>query len=238
MKINRFKYEREALEAQKWNSINIDWIELQDINLIVGKNASGKSTIVNTLSTSIKIILPTNVRYIGKRNLELENVNGDIFRYYFESSIEGITHEELYKNGTLLLQRAGPTAKIFSEVKQEFEEINPPSNKAIIQVRRDAKEYPYLEELATWAEGVRFFKFGNIHPYSTTSKLPEDIGFSSDDFNKALENLSSNDKKNLIKEFNSLGYDVKVIDIQKEFDRNFILVREGELEFPIRQHLL
>jgi hypothetical protein len=47
--------------------------------------------------------------------------------------------------------------------------IKTPANKLLIHTHRDTQKYPYLEELAAWAETYRFFKFGDLGVGDNTS---------------------------------------------------------------------
>jgi len=237
MRVIRYKYERKAIDGFKFNATTFDWIELQNSNLMVGKNASGKSTVSNILVAFTRLFLPSQAHQIGQRTIELVNSKGKQFTYHYEGEIKGVVKESLYRDAQLLFDRDFSDAKIYSEAKRDFEQITPPANKPIIQVRRDAKDYPYLEELAQWAEGIHSIKFGNVNP-AAFNKTESERGFNIEDFNKALESLDLPDKETIITEFNSLGYDLKVIDIKKLGDQNILFVKEAGLKYELRQESL
>ena len=243
MKVLKFSYEFNGHDELQMNSLIVGSISLKELNLLVGRNASGKSTAAFALWSFAEMIQGTSVSYTGKFSAELELEPGIVYKYIFsQMSVyagegEGIT-EQLSKNGISLLERSGTSGKIYSDTTRDFVEINPPPDKLIHQVRRDEKEYPYLEDLVRWAESTHFLKFGHVH---SASSLPGQRGiesvssFKDKDFDKILGGLTDESKKKIIEEFNSLGYNVTLMNIKKENGRNIISVKENGVKYQIDQ---
>lgn len=234
MKVLKYKYKRELLDRVFWNAFSFDWINLQKTNLVVGKNASGKTSLSKILYIFHNIFQPTNYGFTGELSLTLQNDKGDIYEYFAHGVLNNITEEVLKKNDQILVERKDNVAKIFSESEKKFSTIAPPLDKTVIQVRRDSNDYPYFEELANWSRGIFMYGFADIHPNSNNllgTIKPQDI----DD---ALSNLSIERKSSIIQDFNSLGYSVDLIDIETEGRQNVVYVREKGMKYRIRQNLL
>ncbi|MEI6489831.1 MAG: ATP-binding protein [Bacteroidota bacterium] len=249
MKLLRFFYEVPELDNFRLNSLKMDPIELSNINLLVGKNASGKSSIVQHIVSLADMLKGTNLR-IGSYSLELKDDDGSILKYSCNISLgiksEIEISESLFINADQLVDRKNNIAKIYSAIKSEKIEINPPENKLVHQVRRDEKDYPYFEKLIKWAESVHSFKFGHIHSTSfMKSPLDKsniaDTGLTSindNDLNKILGELNTHSKNEVIKEFNSLGYNIEILTVKLQAEKNIIYVKENNVKYEISQTML
>lgn len=238
MKLHRYCYEVFEADGLKINSLKMDPIELRGINLLVGKNASGKSTVAQTLFGLASMIKGNTLR-IGKFHIELESDDASIFKYTcsvtYDKEIQII--EALSKDGMALIDRTNTDAKIFSQLQNKLIEINPPNDKLIGQARRDEKEYPYLEQIIRWAESVHSFKFGHIHSTSFIRSLPdtENTSIKDKDINKILGELKDDTKLKIIEEFNELGYRIELISIRQQGEQNIIFIKENNVKYEIHQ---
>lgn len=229
MKVIRYKHCRENWEWLAVNKIDINWIDLQDTNLVVGKNASGKSITSRILDNFKNIFLPGNIAYYGEYFIDLIDYNNIKYIYYIKWENGLVKQETLHVHGELKINRTEQGTKIYSNTKNEFIEVSPPANKPVIQVRRDKKEHPYFEELATWAEGIDLIPFADAHPVELSFGNKNKI----DD---ALDYLSNNEleKEKIIFELNSIGYNVRVIDIVKNFDKYILFIEEEGITYRIK----
>jgi len=232
------------------NPLKTESIELEDINLLVGKNASGKSTLAQQLY-GFALMLKGNFLRLGRFHIELESTDKSVYKYTCDVTVtkSGITiFETLFQNENILIERKNTEAKIFSVSFGVPITINPPNNKLVHQVRRDEKDHPYLEEIVKWAENVHSFKFGHIH--STSFLKPFDskgevvinaenlTSINEKDLNKILGDLTDETKLKIKEEFNSLGYNIQLLSVRQLGNQNAIYVKENELPFEILQQAL
>ncbi len=229
MKVKEFKICIDStIGLERFNYFSIDAIKLQDINLLVGKNASGKSTTLNNLQFMSEILKNRGPGYyVGTYDFKFLDEKNNTFHYIYFASIRNEIRETLTRNGEELINRVNDKARIFSETKNDYEDVNPPQNIPLMVTRRDSKEYPYIEELITWANGVYSFKFGHVHPHYISESREESAFTSSSDFNKYLEGITDEAKETVKNDFNSLGYKVEKI--------TFVKGTQGELLLKITE---
>jgi predicted ATPase len=242
MELIDFSYEIGDLGIPGINPIKIDRIEFNKLNLIVGKNASGKSTIARILFNYTSIFTQTMV-FIGDFSLTLKDGN-DIYNYRCEVDATIDIKETLIKNNIPLITREGNSATIFSVKENKEISINPPTHSLVHQIRRDEIDHPYIEKIINWAKSVHFFKFGHIH--STSFNTPSDnllaaenlTSLQDNDLNKIIGDLTTETKSKIIEDFNSLGYEVNELNILEVNGRNIIHVKENGLTVEIDQQRL
>lgn len=140
MKLINFSFSRDYWTLNK--------LDLGDVNLLVGKNAVGKS---KTILGITQIVLTLLQQYDTKEHdnfwAVLEFTDNDEHILYGFTCIQGkITREHLYVDNQTPLKRDETKATLHGE------EINPPANKLVLHVRRDTIQYPYIEKVMQWAE--------------------------------------------------------------------------------------
>ncbi len=225
--------------------------EIQDVNLgkqniIVGLNATGKTRLINTI-TNLAKILTQKVRKNGNWDLEFKKENGLVYR--FELSIINfiIKCEKIFENGSLILDRVEDSGKLMSKIKNEFEEYSPPPDELTININRDLKKYPYLEDIINWAKGLQGYTFSNVQTNLVLVPSKPEV---------MLENLNSvpfillellknkNLLKIIIEDLELIGYPVEKIGVRKELisstlNNIFLLsVKEKDLPCSTEQGLM
>jgi AAA domain, putative AbiEii toxin, Type IV TA system len=191
------------------NSWQLDALELTNFSLLVGRNSTGKTRTLTWFEILIGIINQPTPDYFGilsglsstefRIDLEIDN---DLLSYYFSTKVQDISEEDegiigifekiTYRNKVVLDRNLDET-KIYSFSQDAFLQINPPNNKLVVHVRRDKKEFPFLEHLALWASKSFFYSFsGEAH----------NLG----NFSPSHDELSSDSLENIKKDMNYLGY--------------------------------
>lgn len=216
-------------------------IELGRKNLIVGRNSTGKSRLVQLIA-SIAKMMSQKVSYLfeGQYILLFKDENGSTYEYTFVVGLSSVIKEELIVGGKVVLERKN-TARLYSVKYNRIDEVSPPDNRLVMHVRRDKEEYPYFEKIIDWADHTYGFKFGNITPLSLLIDKETDRLTSIDEIPKIfseLINLNSNHRHNIVKNFNSLGYEIKEISVESLADNNVIYVLESYMTKKIPQHEL
>lgn len=216
-------------------------LQLGLINLLVGKNSAGKTRTMQTIDLLVKMITQKrNLNWGGQWDIKYENFKGEEIQYQFSTSFQnqGVTFEKIFLNGDLVLSRNrrhyGEQAKIKNFLnKGTFEFVYPPDNKLVIHSNRDVKKYPFLEDIANWADQSYGFKFGNISPYSLLNQQEYDLLTAVEDIPTLFKSINSDDKSQIVSDFNSIGYDIDKITIQDRGEIAIIFVKENGIDRAI-----
>lgn len=148
MILSEFTYKN----ASGWTLENLS---LNHRNLVVGFNAVGKSRTVSAIGQVARFIRG-EMDATGDFSCSLVLENGNRLEYSFEVVGGHVQAEILRKNGISLIQRERYSAKMYDDI------VSPPESKLLIQIRRDTKLYPEIEEIIQWAEHTSLFVFSNI----------------------------------------------------------------------------
>ncbi len=204
----------------------LDKLSLNPLNLIVGMNAAGKSRTIEAIGNAIRFIKNEADVDMPDFHCTIQLRNGDRLEYAFGVEDGHIITESLRKNDDWIIQRNPDKATILGE------EINPPSNRLVIQARRDTKKYPEIEEIMLWAEQTFIFVFSNItttpnslSPY-TISKEPL--------LSTMYEKISDGQRATLVDYMKELGYQIEEIE---EYERpsgaKWLHIHEGGVPIPL-----
>ncbi|MBK1683566.1 AAA family ATPase [Rhodoferax fermentans] len=160
MALKKLSYIEYEGEARQWTLKPLDF---GTSNLVVGKNATGKSRLIN-VTTSLMMILT------GRRTAE----NSGAGHYYAEFLINGIKYvyelatkqkavllERLSVNGEPRLERdASGEGKVYYEKEGKFLDFSMEATAIAFQGRKDRLQHPFIVELADWAEASATYAFG------------------------------------------------------------------------------
>ncbi|MBB3909533.1 AAA family ATPase [Sphingomonas desiccabilis] len=158
MHLRNYKYSEFPGMPQAWE---VEKFSLDEVNLLVGQNASGKSRVLNTivaLSMFLGRAQPMTWRS-GHWELTLsDETNVMIITLDVEDG--KVVGERLTLNGNDKLLREGVGGgSLWYEKQQEMVEFAIPETTVAMIARRDSLQHPYLEPLFAWAERIRFYHF-------------------------------------------------------------------------------
>lgn len=147
---------------------SLDGLNLSETSLIVGRNAVGKSKTIEALNSLVSVILQT--KEIAEHDNFFYKIifsdNDTELTYSFACFQGNITLEQLIDhNENILIERNENSTIFFND------EINPPSNKLTINVRRDTKLYPQIEKIVNWAENSYGILFNQINMFPNGTNL-------------------------------------------------------------------
>ncbi|GCL36047.1 ATP-binding protein [Sphaerospermopsis sp. FACHB-1094] len=151
-------------DENKWRLKNC---QLGDINLIVGKNASGKSRILRTIKF-IADFLAGEERLskldgrLREWKLTFDINHTDEKKVYILKAENGQVIKESYTIGakSYLNRDESGKGKIQAvQLDQEIDFQTPPSEVAAFN-RRDSIQHPFFEEIYNWANSLRYYEFG------------------------------------------------------------------------------
>ena len=161
MLLKKVKYTQFEDSDKEWTLLDFS---PQQINLVVGKNAAGKTRTLNIISSLAHLMT-------GEQNELPESVNyefiwssaGKEICYTLKCQDRNVIQEKLLIGSEVKLERnaSGKSKIYFEEVKQDIE-IQVPAQSLCCVVRRDALQHPWLEMLHEWAESTIHYRFGSV----------------------------------------------------------------------------
>ena len=220
MRIKSFSFESEDWVLQK--------IDLQKVNLIVGTNGTGKSKTLNYLDWFRSNVWTGNLYIDGTWNVSwITDLNETLeYRLKLQAHEEEdldfiVTEESLHLEGKIILKRENiESCFIFSEIKQEYDVFYPPNNKLALLSRRDIKEYPYIERIIDWSKSFYHLEFSSINKdnqHVVTESTYEQ-------FPKLYSRLEEQYQRNILNNYNSVGFEISTIRYESRGNNNHYLV--------------
>jgi len=160
MYLQSFTFRENAGQNIEWL---IDNVSLGEINLVVGKNSSGKTRTLNALSDLVSMLRGKGTTASGPVTYELLFRNEEnLMRYELEYDLETIKSERLYVGEELVLERsAGGTGIVKYEATPGsiFLEFEIPHDQLACFAKRDRLQHPFIEIIHGWAISLRRFDF-------------------------------------------------------------------------------
>lgn len=135
---------------------------LGPINLIVGKNASGKSRTLNVIVGCANLVSGDRKTgfHTGDWHVQFEH---DRERIDYSLRYEGgkVTQEEFGRAGKGLMHRGpGGGGTIHAEREGKDMEFQVPDDQLACVARRDSVQHPFFEPLYQWGQSLRHYRFG------------------------------------------------------------------------------
>jgi hypothetical protein len=160
MSLRSLTYTEYEGDPKHWE---LDQTEFGNVNLMVGQNSTGKSRVLNVISSVCRIISGAQATPFtsGKFSIDVE-LGGKLFSYliWFQQGI--VNEETLRVNGEERLVRnaQGEGRVYFASEKRDIPfQISPET--IAIQNKNDKLQHPFIHELAEWASGVALYRFGS-----------------------------------------------------------------------------
>jgi len=175
MKLDLFEYTYNRGKPSEWR---IDGCQLGDINLIVGKNATGKSRIVRVIYLLSELLCDGGK--LGNRptrkdewHLLFDKDSEHQTEYFITIENGYITQEKLKIGEKIFLQRdkTGEGRIYAKELDKDIRFQTPKTELAVVK-RRDTIQHPFLEDIYKWSSSLRFYEFGTQLGKDTLAKLP------------------------------------------------------------------
>lgn len=170
----------------------LDNLSLKQLNLLVGKNATGKTRTLNVIN-GLARILTASPRFIvqnGTYDVLFDN-NGESIRYKLKLIGGLVVSEQYIVNEKVVLNRGLDSD---SEIElhipgqaTQMVKFSPPANEPAALVKRDLILHPYLETLHQWVEATRYYTFGTPLGRETVAIIAKDAPEVDDrDFNQVV----------------------------------------------------
>lgn len=223
IRLKSIKYSERLGTQKEWT---LDTLALSQVNLVVGKNATGKS---RTLAVIIGIarILTAQPRFIvqnGSYDLIFDD-NGTEIRYVLELSDSVVVNEQYFINNQQVLMRGpggeGEIQLHIPNMEPQMVRFSPPANDPAVLVKRDSILHPFLEPLHQWVEATRYYTFGTSLGKDFIAVLVKD-GPEADDrdfnqvvgiFRKAQKQFGAAFTDAVRLDMRKIGYQIDSIDV-------------------------
>lgn len=224
MQIKSFKYSDYSWE--------LETIHLNQLNLIVGKNAVGKSKTLNAFIDVAKFIKGETSGYIGAHECCMVFVGADNkdLKYAYKWSNGEVVSETMTFDSQVIISRDKENAILKEDT------INPPSNKLIIQTQRDTTKFPEFETVIGWAEQTRGFSFSDltsITAYGIPNMFLESIKFS-----ELYEKIDQEKEDFIVSTMRELGYKINEISKFESSQHKIIFLNEEGVSMPLLPYVL
>ncbi|MFZ5941712.1 MAG: AAA family ATPase [Bacteroidota bacterium] len=235
----------------------IDKVSLGKINLMVGKNSSGKTRTLNALTDLVNMICgrggPSGVH--GRYHVVFRDGNDELV-YQVEYDRHTISSENLHLNDELLLERGeGGKGRIkyMATPGQIFLDFEIPFDRLAANAKRDRLQHPFIEQMHTWASSLRRFDFsGDLGKNSYAMKAvfdEKEVDLSTTRSSLvpllyvAMETISAF-RETVISDMRAIGYQIEDIGIMhyserygnSDSDRYAVYTTETGLEKQVSQH--
>lgn len=156
------KYSERLGEPKEWV---LDNLPLSQVNLLVGKNATGKTRALNIIASLAKLLTSTPRFMINFGSYDvLFDDDGTTLRYKLTVNGGNVTHEEYFIGDKRVLYRGpdgeGEIETHMAGAEPQMARFSPPQSELAVVIRRDSLQHPYLERLHLWSQATRHFTFG------------------------------------------------------------------------------
>ncbi len=141
----------------------LEKFELNDINLLVGKNATGKSRVVNVINVLCQIISGAHTSSLtaGEFTAEIE-LDERKYIYLITFGDNVVLNESLAVDGEMKLERnAQGVGSVYFESEKKSIPFNIDTGTIAIQTKNDRLQHPFIHRLSSWAAGTSLYNFGS-----------------------------------------------------------------------------
>ncbi len=260
MKLNKIRYLQHEGDPREWR---LEEFELNDINLLVGKNASGKTRTLAIINTLAKLVCGERKPLQASGNYHVE-FEGDDDNYFYSLLYKDqkVVSEELKRGEKILLKRGvGGEGEIFYTEradKGELDKFQSPDSEVAVFARRDSIQHGYFEPLYKWGKYLCIYYFGTPMGKDILAKNIIDENIKTDffpkDANLVVEVLRTGNNEygknfiaNILEDFKKIEYPAESISLSPPSSISFrfpspsdeyvyISVKEQDLAAPTEQH--
>lgn len=160
MILNSIKYSENAKTTKFWY---LDEFLAGPINLLVGKNASGKTRTINLLFALANLVCGDAPFAFKDGNYEAQFRNKeDLIDYHLKFEEGLIVAEKFILNGDTLLDRLiGGSGTIYAAELHQSIKFQVPANQLACVLRRDDVQHPFFQPLYDWGKSTLLYNFGS-----------------------------------------------------------------------------
>jgi len=245
MLLEALRYIRLEGKAKEWSIIGKDEgpVRFGNLNLLVGKNASGKSRTLSVLREIAGLFAgshPLSEATYPSAKYQLFFKDGnDEYEYFIDYRDKLVEEEYIKYNGSYWVDRKNNL--IYSETSGKMEPFDIINEQSLSISLHGNKDYPYLKKFFFWGLNLKLAAFTN---QIEKNFLLDDMSQLENPSLKMLrvslsllsvfwrgkQQFGNEFIGNIIKNMNSLGYPLEEIDIKKGKSGYGLYVKEEELD--------
>jgi energy-coupling factor transporter ATP-binding protein EcfA2 len=226
MRLNSISYTQFHGTDREWR---LEGLTLRAINLIVGKNATGKSRTLNIINGLAKLVSgrkkPSELT-TGTYETTFEH-EGRLLHYLMEIQERKVVAEEFRDGERTLLRRAiGGAGEIFHEKENKMQDFQTPETEAAVVARRDTIQHRFLQPLGEWGERLRHYEFGEQMGRDKVALLvkggpepdPTDVNAVIGLFRKGVRDFPDRFADSVNNDMNTIGYEIEQVGVMTPTD--------------------
>lgn len=157
MRLKSIEYSEYKGQENEWT---LDKLSLGAVNLVVGKNASGKTRILNVVRNTARGLTRGKPFENGDTLLVFDD-NGTEIRYETKIVQGHVQTETFTVDEALRLDRSTDgKGEIYAEVEDRLVAFQTPDEQLAAVSRRDNVQHPFFEPLHDWANSLYYYSFG------------------------------------------------------------------------------
>lgn len=248
MQLETITYAQFEGKPEEWSITDFSF---GNINLIVGKNATGKSRTLNIIQALGNLVSGyIKLQFKSGNYKALFNEDGEKLIYFLKYEKSKVIEEKLVIGSTTKLDR-GPRGEgtIYAvKEKRDMKFQAPPSELACVN-RRDSVQHPFFEDLHKWGKNLRSYLFGTSlgrDHYAVFRKDKEEEKLNLKDTKQTVAIFKKGQKKyskefidNIKTDMTKVGFNLDNITVGSPISITFqnlleppegILVKEGDLK--------
>ena len=252
MRLKSLEYSQYVGDPREWGLVKTFF---GDVNLIVGKNANGKTRTVNVISGLAGLLSGKKKPTLTSANYKavFENDGKEVL-FILKITDGKVVKEDLFLNKKQVLKR-GSTGRglIYNAKENKYLAFQTPQNELTSNTRRDSIQHPFFEPLFNWANSFSTYYFGTPLGKETMvivqngendleKGLDKEAVHLIDMFKKGKKNYGQPFIKSVIKDMKAVGYVLEEIGLDKptSFIANVNLlglyVKEKGMPFNVDQN--
>ncbi len=219
-------------------STNDEFVEFENINLIVGRNASGKTRLIEAIRWISDIFnegLSIESRADEPSFEVIFKEDRNLIKYKLEFNDQAsIIQENLFINNDMKLNRR--EGQLFYEKHNGFLDFKI-EDRALMVNRRDSLQQPFFDTLHNWGKKLAHYSFGGNMGKGLIQSYTENRGKISFKNHNKVDIVYSHGKaefesqfeQKIIDDMRRIEYDITAIGLKVESDYLFLSVKETDL---------
>jgi len=220
MKLDWIEYAQHQGEDSEWIMKDI---HLQNVNLFVGPNATGKSRTLHSIQGLATILSQPGPLKFRKGRYSAHFTSEETqYQYSIEFDDSQVIEEELTVDGQVKLKRTKDgDGELYYEGARQNLKLGIEPNLVAVNSKRDREQHPFLEEMCAWGQQAALYHFGSDmgrNSFSASKQLElEKVGFG--DENRVIDYFllgeAASDKFNscVLADMNAVGYELERITV-------------------------
>ncbi len=226
MKLKSINYVQYQNTDRQWR---LEGLTLGPVNLIVGKNATGKTRVLNVINGLAKLVSgrkkPSELT-TGEYATTFE-AEGHLLHYVLKINERKVVAEEFRRGErTLLSRKVGGAGVIFHEKENKTQEFQTPETELAVVARRDTIQHGFLQPLGEWGERLRHYEFGETMGREHITLLvkggpepdPTDVNTVVGLFRKGVKDFRDRFAESVRNDMNTIGYQIDQVGVMTPTD--------------------